>query len=311
MVRNLLGSLLALVAAVAAAWSPFQLWYGAREGRTYRLSDLFGGLTGVQSALWAGLFVPLCAAAVIALLALLLRSRLLVAFSGLVALGFTLLWLVQQSFESGPLTAAGGGLGAGVGLALGSGVLLLVAAVVLRGRRPRGKRRRGRGRPRAERRREEPLPESRLHEDRTAALNADDDTEFPLPEDELSPLHRSYQADVPRGGRTSYDARHLDGRGGHGNGRGHEYGHDYGHGYAGGGGYGDARGGGHGPGRAAGRAAGHASAYGEGRPPRDDEQDDLDGWDPWTPAHSRPHASARSGTHRIPRRPDDRGPYGR
>lgn len=271
MVRNLLGSLLALVAAAAAAWSPFQHWYGARPGRTYLLGDLFGGLTGSQAALWSGLFVPLLAAAVLVLLAVLLRSRLLVAFSGLVVLGFTVLWLVQQSFESGPFTAAGGALGPGVGLALGAGVLLLVAAMIMRGRRPSGRRRKGRGsRLDEEHRHEDRLPESRLHEDRTAALHSDDDTEFPLPQDELSPPHRSYQADAPYGRRSPYG----DGE------------------YGGGGGY---RGGG-----------GYSDDDGDGRPHTGAE------WDPWSrPSRSRADASGPSGPQRIPRRPDDRGPYGR
>lgn len=148
MVRNLLGILFALVGAAAAAWSPFLTWYGGRPGRDYRVNELFTstGITGTQSGLWTGLFLPMVVAAAITLLGALLRSRLLVALAGLLVLGFTVLWMVRQGQEAGTLTAGAGGLGEGVGYAVGGGVLLLVGALVMRGRRAKGRRRKGQGR---------------------------------------------------------------------------------------------------------------------------------------------------------------------
>ncbi|MCH6160916.1 hypothetical protein [Streptomyces marispadix] len=147
MVRNLLGILLALAGAALAVWSPFSSWYGGRLGRDYETSELFGsgGITGTQAGLWTGLFVPMLAAAALAFLAALLRSRLLMTLAGLLVLGFTILWMVRQGQEAGTLTAGGGGLGEGAGYAIGGGVLLLLAALVMRGRRRRGRRRKGRG----------------------------------------------------------------------------------------------------------------------------------------------------------------------
>lgn len=70
------------------------------------------------------------------LIGLVLRSRLLVALSGVIVLGFTVLWMVRQAQTAGTLTVGGdgGGLGDGVAFAVGGGLLLLVAAVVMSGR---------------------------------------------------------------------------------------------------------------------------------------------------------------------------------
>jgi hypothetical protein len=138
-VRNLLGSVLALAGATAAVWSPFRAWYDGRHGRHYRLGDLFssGGVTNVPAELFASLFLPFAGAALVTLAGLLLRSRLLVALAGVIVLGFTVLWLVRVGQAAGSLVIsgdAGEGLGAGTGLAFGGGLVLLLASVVLRGR---------------------------------------------------------------------------------------------------------------------------------------------------------------------------------
>jgi hypothetical protein len=147
MVRNVIGILLALIGAAAAAWSPFNTWYGGRLGREYSNSELFTstGITGTQSGLWTGLFVPMLVATALTLLAALLRSRLLMPLPGLIVLGFTGLWMVRQGQQAGTLTTGAGGLGEGVGYAVGGGALILLGALVMRGRRPRGRRRKGRG----------------------------------------------------------------------------------------------------------------------------------------------------------------------
>lgn len=192
MVRNLLGILLALIGAAAAAWSPFRAWYGARLGRDYQVGELFSaaGITGSPAGLWTGLFAPMLGAAVLALLAVLLRSRLLVALTGLLVLGFTILWMIRQGQAAGTLTAGAGGLADGVGYAVGGGALLLMAALVMRGRRPRGRRRKGRGR-------------GRVDDSRSAAFadTGPEDEEFsemPQPYGRFGTTHgphEAYQAD--------------------------------------------------------------------------------------------------------------------
>jgi hypothetical protein len=147
MVRNVLGSVLAVVGAVAAVWSPFRAWYDGRQGRYYGLGDLFtgAGVTDARAHLFLSLFLPFAVAALITLVGLVLRERLLVALAGVIVLGFAVLWTVRVGLAEGSLTVTGedaNGLGVGTALAFGGGVLLLIAAAVMRGRRRRRGRRR-------------------------------------------------------------------------------------------------------------------------------------------------------------------------
>ncbi|MGW2791707.1 hypothetical protein ACWC9H_17480 [Streptomyces sp. NPDC001251] len=137
MARNVLGSILALIGATAAVWSPFRAWYDGRHGSTYRIDDLFSGVSADKAAVAGSVLLPLAFAALVTLVGLALRSRVLVAVAGLVVLGFTILWMVRQGQAAGSLTvdSSGKGLGQGVAMALGGGVLLLLAAALMSGRR--------------------------------------------------------------------------------------------------------------------------------------------------------------------------------
>ncbi|MCS0635887.1 hypothetical protein NX801_09450 [Streptomyces sp. LP05-1] len=143
MIRNVLGSVLALIGAAAAVWSPFRAWYDGRHGRDYRVADLFGGIGAARADLATSLLLPFACAALLTLIALLLRSRPLVALAGVVVLGFTVLWMVRQGQAAGELSldSDGSGLGLGVAAAAGGGVLLLLASAVMSGR-PRSRARR-------------------------------------------------------------------------------------------------------------------------------------------------------------------------
>ncbi|WP_327253351.1 hypothetical protein [Streptomyces sp. NBC_01244] len=140
MIRNVLGSILGLIGATAAVWSPFRAWYDGRHGRDYRIEELFSsaGITDDKSALLGSLLLPFLFAAVLALVAIVLRSRLLMAFSGVVVLGFAVLWMVRQGQAAGSLSvggdADGAGLGEGLANAFGAGALLILAAAVMSGR---------------------------------------------------------------------------------------------------------------------------------------------------------------------------------
>lgn len=136
MLRNIFGSLLALIGAVLAVWSPFRIWYGGRQGSDIRVDDLFTGVgaTPTDAALLGSLFLPLGFAALLALLGVLLRSRTAVGAAGVLVLGITVLWMVRQGQSAGSLTAGGDGLDVGVAAAFGSGALLLLGAYVLPGR---------------------------------------------------------------------------------------------------------------------------------------------------------------------------------
>ncbi|QKW07168.1 hypothetical protein HUT18_12935 [Streptomyces sp. NA04227] len=137
--RYLLGSVLALVGAAAAVWSPFRAWYDGRHGRDFRLEDLFSstGVSNTNAELLGSLFLPFAVAAVVTVIALALRSRLLLVLAGLIVLGFTALWMTRQAQEDGSLRVAGDGTGLdhGAAMALGGALLLLLAAAVLPGRK--------------------------------------------------------------------------------------------------------------------------------------------------------------------------------
>ncbi|MFG2224134.1 hypothetical protein [Streptomyces sp. NPDC048644] len=136
-VRNVIGSLIALVGATAAVWSPFRPWYDGRHGRDVRIEDLFGGLTTASAPLPASLLLPMAFAALLTLIGVALRARAVVAAAAVVVCGFTILWMIRQGQAAGSLTAGHNGLGTGVAYALGGGALLLIGALVMRGRPPR------------------------------------------------------------------------------------------------------------------------------------------------------------------------------
>ncbi|MFE6836904.1 hypothetical protein ACFVFI_18990 [Streptomyces sp. NPDC057705] len=138
MIRNVLGSLMGLIGAAAAVWSPFRAWYDGRHGRDYRVQELFtaAGITDHQAALPGSLLLPFVFAAALTLAAVVRRSRLLMALAGVIVLGFAVLWTVRQGQAAGSLSVGGGGRGLGDGLvnAFGAGALILLGAAVMRGR---------------------------------------------------------------------------------------------------------------------------------------------------------------------------------
>ncbi|WP_079075126.1 hypothetical protein [Streptomyces atriruber] len=138
MVRNVLGSILALAGATAAVRSPFRAWYDGRLGRHFRIGELFSGagITDTKAELFGSLFLPFAFAALLTLIGVALRSRLLVAVAGVLVLGFTVLWMVRQGQAEGSLAVAGDGSGLGQGLlsSFGGGVALLLGAAVMTGR---------------------------------------------------------------------------------------------------------------------------------------------------------------------------------
>ncbi|NEE38638.1 hypothetical protein G3M53_76255, partial [Streptomyces sp. SID7982] len=141
--RNILGSVVALAGAASAVLSPFRDWYGGRVGHEYRVRDLFEGITPAESGVLVSVLLPFLAAALLVVLGVVLRSRLVVALAGLVVLGFTILWMVRQGQAAGSLVVGGDGAGLQVGVAnaLAGGVLMLIGALLMSGRRSRRERR--------------------------------------------------------------------------------------------------------------------------------------------------------------------------
>ncbi|MFF3643994.1 hypothetical protein [Streptomyces sp. NPDC002564] len=144
MVRNVLGSVLALAGATAAVLSPFRAWYDGRHGRDFRLDELFSGagVTDAGAELFGSLFLPFAFAALLTLVGVVLRARLPVALAGVLVLGFTVLWMVRQGQAEGSLAVAGDGSGLGQGVLGGlcGGVALLLGAALMTGRTSRASR---------------------------------------------------------------------------------------------------------------------------------------------------------------------------
>ncbi|MFD6078704.1 hypothetical protein ACFWG5_24320 [Streptomyces hydrogenans] len=136
MIRNVVGSVLALAGATAAVWSPFRAWYDGRHGSDYPIGDLFTGITDDKADVLGSTLLPFAFAALVTLLGVVLRSRLLVALAGVIVLGFTVLWMVRVGQAEGSLVVSGNGrgLGDGVANAFGGGVLILLGALVMSGR---------------------------------------------------------------------------------------------------------------------------------------------------------------------------------
>ncbi|MYV59226.1 hypothetical protein GTW37_06295, partial [Streptomyces sp. SID4931] len=88
------------------------------------------------------ILLPFLGAALLVVLGVVLRSRLVVALAGLVVLGFTILWMVRQGQAAGSLVVGGDGAGLQVGVvnALAGGVLMLIGALLMTGRRSRPER---------------------------------------------------------------------------------------------------------------------------------------------------------------------------
>ncbi|MFI0014328.1 hypothetical protein [Streptomyces griseus] len=139
MIRNILGSVVALAGAASAVLSPFRDWYAGRAGHEYRVRDLFEGITATESGVLVSILLPFLVAALLVIVGVVLRSRLVVAFAGVVVLGFTILWMVRQGQAAGSLVVGGDGAGLQVGVvnALAGGVLMVIGALLMRGRRGR------------------------------------------------------------------------------------------------------------------------------------------------------------------------------
>ncbi|WP_405582648.1 hypothetical protein [Streptomyces sp. NBC_01190] len=142
MIRNTLGSLLALAGAVVVVQSPFHPWYGGRHGTGIRVDDLFTsvGATPHDAAPLGSLFLPMGFAALLSALGALMRSWLVETAAGLLVLGVTVLWMVRQAQFAGSLTAGGDGMDTGVAFATGGALSFFLAGWLFHGRRKRRRR---------------------------------------------------------------------------------------------------------------------------------------------------------------------------
>ncbi|GAB3111946.1 hypothetical protein GCM10027160_13440 [Streptomyces calidiresistens] len=134
-IRSFTAVPLAVIGAATVVLGSFRPWYGDRLGREIPPAEVFGAVPSPGEAVGAaaGLLPLLIAAATLAVLGLLLRSRLLIGLAGVVGLGLTSMWLGHTYGLENSLLLGGEGLGPGAPLTLLGGGLLVAAAAVMPG----------------------------------------------------------------------------------------------------------------------------------------------------------------------------------
>ncbi|MEU8893170.1 hypothetical protein [Streptomyces sp. NPDC048442] len=131
MARMAMAVLMGLAGAAALVLSAFQPWYEGRDPREVPALDLFTGLEGAGADTGTSMLLPLSVAAGLALFALALRPRVLMALAGVVGLATGVLWVVQQFRQAAPVSFGFTDLERGLWNAAGGVLLLLLATAVL------------------------------------------------------------------------------------------------------------------------------------------------------------------------------------
>ncbi|GAA1952169.1 hypothetical protein [Catenulispora subtropica] len=133
-VRNIIGSVLAVVGAALTLVSPWQAWYNGRHGSTYKFYEVFGtGITASKSGIMDSVFLVFLITAIVTVVGVVMRSRVVVGVAGVIAFGFTILWMIRQGNAAGELTISSNsrGLGVGVAFAFGGSLLMIIGALVM------------------------------------------------------------------------------------------------------------------------------------------------------------------------------------
>ncbi|WP_419995815.1 hypothetical protein [Streptomyces boninensis] len=144
--RYLIGSALVLLGAAAAVWSPFRPWYDGRPGRDYGVGQLFDGISGNRSPIMESIMLPMIAAAILAVIGVLIRSRIAIAIGGLVVLATVVLWMIRQGQVSDGLSVQADGTGMDLGVAnawFAAVAMFLGMAVMGNPKKAKGRRRKG------------------------------------------------------------------------------------------------------------------------------------------------------------------------
>jgi len=135
--RNVTGAALAVIGAAVTLVSPWQSWYAGRHGSTYKFWEVFGsGITAARSGIMDSVFLVFLVTAIITVIGAILRSKAIVLVGAVIALGFSILWMIRQGNAAGQLvvTTNGSGIGQGVAWALGGSALMLAGGLMMHGR---------------------------------------------------------------------------------------------------------------------------------------------------------------------------------
>ena len=135
--RRLIGLVLVVAAAVAAVWSAFVAWYGARNGTDIRVQDLFDHITLQKANTFGSVLIPVAVSAVLVLAGIVVWWRWLWALGGLVAIATAILWGVRQAQTGDGLHASLMGNGPAMAACAGAAMLLASVIATARGKKTR------------------------------------------------------------------------------------------------------------------------------------------------------------------------------
>ncbi|REE97306.1 hypothetical protein [Thermomonospora umbrina] len=134
--RTTTSRMLGFAAAVAIPAGAFLPWYGDVQASEFPLEDLFAGTDGATTGTAASAAMLLLATGVVALVAVLARSRLTAWPAVLGTLAIQILWIVMNALHFDPVPFESTDFRVGFWVTFAGTVGLLVAAV-LPGDRPR------------------------------------------------------------------------------------------------------------------------------------------------------------------------------
>ncbi len=132
--RRVAGAFLALLGAVGVTASAYLNWFADRTPQTVPIDRLFqSGVTGEASSYWTSVALPLALVTLVAVVGVILRSRLVLAVAWLIGAATLVLFVVQQANDSADFSV--GDLQTGAWIAI-AGLLVMLLGVASMGARP-------------------------------------------------------------------------------------------------------------------------------------------------------------------------------
>ena len=133
--RRVAGGFLALLGAVGVTASAYLNWFDDRTPETVPIDRLFqSGVTEEASSYWTSVALPLAIVTLLAVIGLVLRSRLILVVGWLIGVATLVLFVVQQANDDADFSV--GDLQAGAWVAL-AGLIVMLLGLASMGGRPK------------------------------------------------------------------------------------------------------------------------------------------------------------------------------
>ncbi|HEX6328292.1 MAG TPA: hypothetical protein VFZ72_17125 [Jiangellaceae bacterium] len=131
--RRVAGAFLALLGAVGVTASAYLNWFGDRTPEAVPLDRLFqSGVTEQASSYWTSVALPLALVTVVAVVGVILRSRIVLVVAWLIGAATLVLFVVQQANDTAGFAI--GDLQTGVWVALAGLLVMLLGVLSMGGR---------------------------------------------------------------------------------------------------------------------------------------------------------------------------------